>query len=243
MELENLSKHQCFVYRFVKFFQVSRIIAKELEVLSNEIEPDKIIRVLDIGAGPAKYWNDKVLLDFFCKRKVEITLFDATEESGLASPSELISVSKIVGIAPNDLDTFGDSEFDLVIALDLIEHLTKEDGYSLLYQLDRLALKSSLIFTPNGFVWQPPSLNNPFNAHISAWKPRELRQLGWKQQYGNVGFSFFVGPYGLLKYNSRVINLLNTLALPIVRFFPSLGFSFTAIKRQKNSWIKEQRLS
>jgi len=240
---ENLRKYQSYVYKFTTFFQVSRLIAKELEVLSKEIDSNKIIRVIDIGAGPAEYWNDKVLLDFFYKRKVEITLFDATEESGLASPSELIKVSKIVGIAPRDLTTFSDSEFDLVIALDLIEHLTKEDGYSLLYQLDRLALKSSLIFTPNGFVWQPPSLNNPFNAHISAWTSRELRQLGWKKQYGNIGFSFFVGPYGLLKYNSRLIRVLNILALPIVRVFPSLGFSFTAIKRQKNSWIKEQRLN
>jgi hypothetical protein len=243
MATENLSKYKSSIHNFIVFFQVSRIIAKELESLSKKIDQNKIIRVLDIGAGPAKYWNDAVLLDFFRKRKVEITLFDATEESGLTSPSELISVSKIVGIAPRDLDSLQDSEFDLVIALDLIEHLSKEDGYLLLYQLDRLTSKSSLIFTPNGFVWQPPALNNPFNAHISAWKPKELRQLGWKNQFGNVGLFFLVGPYGLLKYNSKVINIINILALPIVRVCPFLGFSVTAIKRQKNSWIKEQKLS
>ena len=243
MATENLRKYQTYINNFVLYFQVSRIIGNELEVLSKIIDQNKTIRVLDIGAGPAKYWNDAILLEFFRKRKVEITLFDATEESGLSSPSELISVSKIVGIAPIDLAVFQDSEFDLVIALDLIEHLSKEDGYLLLYQLDRLTSKSSLIFTPNGFVWQPPALNNPFNAHSSGWKPKELRELGWKKQYGNIGLSFFVGPYGILKYDNKVTNIMNILALPIVRLCPFLGFSFTAIKRQKNSWIKEQRLS
>ena len=242
MVLENLSKKQAYIDNFVKFFQVPRIIRKELDLLSKEIAPNQAIRVLDIGAGPASYWNEKVLIEFFQKRKVEITLFDATEDSGLQSPSALIQVSKVVGIAPRDLEFFQDSEFDLVIALDLIEHLSKENGYLLLYQLDRLASNSSLVFTPNGFIWQPPSLNNPFNAHISAWKPKELRKLGWKKQYGNIGFSIFIGPYGLLKFNSRVLYIANILMLPIVRIFPFLGFSFTAVKRQKNSWIKEQRL-
>ena len=242
MVLKILSKKQSYVNNFIECFQVPAIIEKELELLSKKIDPNQVIKVLDIGAGPAQYWNDKVFLDFFQKRKVEITLFDATEDSGLQSPSELIQVSKVVGIAPQDLDVFQDSDFDLVIALDLIEHLSKDNGYLLLYQLDRLASKSSLVFTPNGFIWQPPSLNNPFNAHISAWKPKELRKLGWKKQYGNVGLVFFIGTYGLLKFNSRLVNIINVLVLPIVRIFPFLGFSFTAVKRQKNSWIKEQRL-
>jgi hypothetical protein len=242
MARENVSKHHPFVYDFVKFFQVQTIIARELEVLSKKIDSSETIKILDIGAGPGKYWNEKVLLDFFKKRKVELTLFDASEDSGLESPSQLISISKVVGIAPKDLDLFQDSEFDLVIALDLVEHLSKDNGYLLLYHLDRLASKSSLIFTPNGFVWQPPALNNPFNAHLSGWKPKELRRLGWKKQYGNLGLSCFLGPYGLLKYNSRLIGIINVLALPMVRMYPFLGFSFTAIKRGKNSWITEQEL-
>lgn len=242
MVLENLSKKQTSINSFVNSFKVQTIIKRELELLSKKIDPNQVIKVLDIGAGPAQYWNERVFLDFFQKRKVDLTLFDAAEDSGLQSPSELIQVSKVVGIAPQDLDVFQDSEFDLVIALDLIEHLSKDNGYLLLYQLDRLASSSSLVFTPNGFIWQPPSLNNPFNAHISAWKPKELRKLGWKKQYGNVGLVFFIGPYGLLKFNSRLVNIINVLALPIVSVFPFLGFSFTAVKRQKNSWIKEQRL-
>jgi hypothetical protein len=73
------------------------------------------------------------------------------------------------------------------VAFDLIEHLSREDGYKLLYEVDRISAFASLIFTPNGFVWQPPTEKNSFDAHLSGWTPSEFRRMGWSKLKGHGG--------------------------------------------------------
>lgn len=192
---------------------------------------DRPIRILDIGSGGAKYWisiSDQtdyaISLDLFDPCAPEIDLNSSTRSG--------FRVKYINGIAPHDLRQIPHDSYDLVVAFDIIEHLPKSDGYLLLYEIDRLTIGESIIFTPNGMVWQPPSINNFFNAHISGWSPGELKSLGWKKVEGHTGIKSLVGPYGLTKIKGPLGKLVY-LTATLVRHLPNSAFAFSAIKVHK----------
>ena len=88
-----------------------------------------------------------------------------------------------------------DKSVDACVCLDVIEHLTKENGFLLLDRLERIARKRVIIATPNGFVPQPPTPDNPFQEHISGWDPEEMRARGYRV-YGLSGYKPWRGMYG-----------------------------------------------
>lgn len=67
--------------------------------------------------------------------------------------------------------------YDLVYCLDVIEHMEKEDGLRLLAELERVAVRRILLFTPNGF--RPQDSDDPWQVHRSGWTADELRGLGY----------------------------------------------------------------
>jgi SAM-dependent methyltransferase len=74
---------------------------------------------------------------------------------------------------------FNDDEFDCAVALDVIEHLTKSAGMKLIADLERVARRRIVVFTPNGFLPQEPYDGNPHQAHVSGWSVEEMRGLGF----------------------------------------------------------------
>lgn len=169
----------------------------------------------------------------------ELFLIDASESFSKIENTFGSNVSMYVGLIPEVLEDFPENFFDVSLALDLIEHFPQHAGINFLYEVDRVTSLSSVIFTPNGLVWQPPSENNPWNAHLSGWSPGGLRNLGWTKIYGSHGLKKFYGPYGLrIKKLNKCTYVLHVLSLPIVKRFPRLAFSFVAIRRIKNPRIK-----
>lgn len=63
---------------------------------------------------------------------------------------------------------FAEGAVDAVAALDVIEHLDKEDGLLLLRRMEAMARKRVVILTPNGFVPQAADAN-PWQEHKSGW--------------------------------------------------------------------------
>jgi hypothetical protein len=215
----------------------------ENEIWAVSLKASRKITVLDLGAGSAPYWRAKRLSQALVDKVVGLTLLDASSEFD-NEELEGIILKRKNGLVPKDLEQIDENEFDLVLALDLIEHLPKHEGYALLYHLDRIAKFSSVISTPTGFAWQPPANNNRYNAHISEWRVKELKKLGWKaRNRGQIGFKLFYGPYGVQKYKGLNWLILEFLALgKIITYpFPRLSFSQIAIKRKKNPWIKIQK--
>lgn len=74
---------------------------------------------------------------------------------------------------------FSPGQFDCCIGLDLIEHLTKEDGLNLIKTMEKIAAKKILLFTPNGFLTQQ-SHDGDLQEHLSGWTAEEMRRLGLK---------------------------------------------------------------
>lgn len=201
------------------------------------------LRVLDIGSGSGSIWLQPDLRGVVNELALKVTLFDAADELDLVDlPGNFTHRN---GYAPSDLKTFDENEFDVVIAFDLIEHLSKDQGYLLLYEMDRLASLASVVFTPNGFLWQPPAVNNPFNAHISGWTPSELAKMGWKST-GLFGFKFLMGPYAAPRFEAKTglgkvaLQYIMAASQLLARRVPFLAFSFFGVKTEKNAFIERQ---
>ena len=77
----------------------------------------------------------------------------------------------------SELGSFDSCSFDCVTALDVIEHIKKAEGLRLLEDMERIAKKRIVVFTPNGFLPQSVHNNNPLQIHKSGWKVKEMRNL------------------------------------------------------------------
>jgi len=121
---------------------------------------------------------------------------------GGASPSRLLGIPYLAGVdghaqslaAARENNThqeyhlgdvrdirklFSPGQFDACIALDLIEHLTKDEGLQLLKDMEKVASKRVIVFTPNGFVPQHGAKDD-LQEHLSGWEPGEMRALGYR---------------------------------------------------------------
>jgi hypothetical protein len=217
---------------------IEDVVRREIRLLSKNFSK-KAITILDLGSGSGWYWNQ--IVKKFNHLSFRITLVDAIQIEDKANLPNAIFERKIIEV-PSGLGQFKDQEFDFVVAFDLIEHLSKEDGYRLLYEVDRIAERSSVIFTPNGFVWQPPSSNNPFNAHISGWKTSELRNLGWKRIRGHTGAKKLRVPYAIPHplISNWPISEIDAFLILLVYRVSGFAFAYSAVKRKKNSRIENQ---
>lgn len=174
------------------------------------------LTVLDLGAGSGSLWSDVSRL---LEKGVtlDITLADGAdvkwaEEQRTWPPN--MSTSRVKISIPEDLGAFRDSSFDIVTAFEVIEHLSVDDGYRLLYQMERISGGIFGVSTPSGFQWQPPSANNPLNAHLSGWTATRLRRYGFRKLRGH-------GPL--------VLPLVRLEIGGIFRFLPKATWAATGI--------------
>jgi ubiquinone/menaquinone biosynthesis C-methylase UbiE len=80
-----------------------------------------------------------------------------------------------------------DRSFDCAIAVEVLEHLDKDEGLKMLKEMERVASKIVLT-TPNGFLpTYAGSNDNPDEKHLSGWSARELAGLGFRV-YGVNGW-------------------------------------------------------
>jgi hypothetical protein len=216
---------------------ISDLLVQEIKQLGKKSTQ---LTILDLGAGSANYWA--YVQKKFPVIQLELDLMDPAIIEGSACPLTNVSQSRIRGNIPKDLTAIPDDASDFVVAFDLIEHLPKDTGVLFLYELDRISSSISVVFTPNGFTWQPPSVNNLFNAHLSGWELRALRNLGWEKIRWHTDFQGLHGPYGMHKDWVKGWTLLGLGALLQILAWKAPGyvFAFSATKQTKNPRILEQ---
>lgn len=128
--------------------------------------------------------------------------------------------------APN----FGDKTYDAVCSLDLIEHLEREKGETLIREMERITRQKVILFTPNGFLPQSGYNGNPWQVHRSGWTVADFRKRHFRV-YGMNGLRFLRGEKALIRWKPvsfwrRVSNLSEYL----VKFIPQLSFQLLAVK-------------
>ncbi len=156
----------------------------------------------------------KTLLDIGCGYNPAIKKVTAGMDRSVGLDAFVPSIDKakqaqthsefIIGDVLTSLENIPDKSFDAVIALDLIEHLEKEKGHWLMKQMERIAKKKAIIFTPNGFVIQRPYDNNPWQEHRSGWSFDEMKGYGYTI-FGFGGYKHLRGERFAIKYKPRVL--------------------------------------
>ena len=125
---------------------------------------------------------------------------------------------------------FKENSFDCVLASDLIEHLSKEDGFKLIEMMEKIAKKKVVIFTPNGFLPQGEYNNNPWQVHKSGWSVEEMRRRGYKV-IGINGWKPLRGERARIKYKPKLFWLIfSILTIPLVRNHPTKAFQILCVK-------------
>jgi len=184
--------------------------------------------VLEIGAGKNSYLK-------LIGKPLKITAIDIHKESLSIGLKKKVFDEIIVGnVLLMDQIIHPDS-FDAVVAFDFIEHLEKEEGHVFLEKCEKIAKKAVIIFTPNGFLEQPASNDNPFQEHKSGWTFNEMKEFNY-MVFGVNGAKCLSG-----KYNIPMIkpisfgNLLRNISSIILRIFKLERYSacILCIKRIK----------
>ena len=134
--------------------------------------------VLDLGCGP----HSMIAILPSHIRKVGVELHEPYYR-------ETLSKGRHHETIQTDLNhvEFEENSFDAVVLLDVIEHLTKEEGNALIQKMQRWARKKVIVYTPNGFVHQDEYDENPLQKHRSGWIVEEMLAKGFKV-YGVNGF-------------------------------------------------------
>jgi len=151
--------------------------------------------VLDLGCGhnsPAKFLDGKHLVGM-----------DGYEPDLKRAKERGTHDEYLLGDIRSAANHAGQRKFDACIALDVIEHLTKEDGWQMLKSMEQLAAKRVVIFTPNGFIPQF-SQNGDLQQHLSGWEPTEMEQAGY-EVLGMHGPKSLRGEKAVIKYRPRAV--------------------------------------
>ena len=104
----------------------------------------------------------------------------------------------ICGDLRNLTHYFQPGQFDACIALDVIEHLPKEDGLKLMRNMELIAKRKVVFFTPNGFLPQKQAADSDLQAHFSGWEAEEMKGHGY-DVVGMLGPKSLRGEYHALK--------------------------------------------
>ena len=206
-------------------------------------EPDDYVAKL-IETGEVK-----LALDFGCGMFSHLTKFrPAIETVGLDGHAAALDVSRaaqahdhyvfgnILALSVEEIqdkieESTGRRTVDLVTAFGSIEHMPKQEGWSLLDRFEKLTEKFILLDTPNGFVPQGPEFGNPFQRHLSGWYPADFEGLGYKV-HGSAGTRYLRGYMGEKKIPLPGVLAVDRVLARVLfaNRFARHGFNLTAIK-------------
>ena len=143
----------------------------------NYIRPSS---VLDIGVGFGKYG---MLLREYLKfwaplddLNVRAGIIDGIEvfESYITPGQKYYYDSIYIGNALDVLPTL--NNYDLILLIDVLEHLNQEDGHRLLALCQKKA-GHVIISTPIKMNVQGAAYGNDFEIHRAQWKPKDFERL------------------------------------------------------------------
>lgn len=133
--------------------------------------------VLDVGCGKVSQLAFLVPQKRLWAVDLNYDAFIAARESGVYQcvfQSNALNIDKL----------FKSKSFDAVVALEVIEHLTREDGIRLQNAMAWVARKKIALSTPNGFLEQSEFDNNALQAHRSGWTCADFEGYKIQGLYG-----------------------------------------------------------
>jgi SAM-dependent methyltransferase len=187
--------------------------------------------VLDLGCGPKSPLSALNHLE----KRVGVEPFGPYLELARANRTHDEFHQKLI----TDLDFKPDS-FDAVIMIDVIEHMSEEDGLVALKLAENWARKKVIINSPNGFIAQKSLDGNPLQEHKSGWSYWKMKELGyisrglagpkWLRQEveaETMGDDLLTS----IRFRPKIFwFIVATLFQPIVFRYPKFAFSLMSVK-------------
>ncbi|MGA0806584.1 MAG: class I SAM-dependent methyltransferase [Pseudohongiellaceae bacterium] len=171
----------------------------QLSPIISWVEQLKPKSVLDVGIGMGQY-------GFLLRTKLEgLNLFRTEGTRGWLTPREdwAVRIDGIEGCAGYltpvqewsynhvfvadalaALARIPDASYELVLAIDIVEHFEKDDALRFLAELRRVSSRAALVSTPKDFYEQHVEAN-PLEDHRSHWDESELRAAGYSEVIPN----------------------------------------------------------
>jgi ubiquinone/menaquinone biosynthesis C-methylase UbiE len=130
---------------------------------------------------------------------------------------------------------FKPGSFDVVLAVDVLQNLSKDEGIKLLQKMKKWAKKKIIIKTPNGFLKQDAYNNNPHQAHLSGWSTKDFKD----QRYTVRGISGWKGwqdineikKYKNAENYSFLRERISNLTQKIIYYYPEPAYELLVIKK------------
>lgn len=193
---------------------------KELKKLTSSCSS-----LLDVGCGensPVKFLSKKIFSVGIDVHKPSLTKSKQNKIHHRYFQMNVIDIDK----------KFAQSSFDLVLASDIIEHLDKKDGLKLIKKMEKIAKKRVIILTPNGFLTQERTNNNPWQLHLSGYSVKEMKAMGYKV-FGINGWKPLKGVRCFVTLRPKYFWLLvSTISQFFVKDSPEHAFSLMCVKEK-----------
>ena len=180
--------------------------------------------LLDVGCGaesPVRHFHRRV------PKLVGVDGFAASIEQSRSKDIhddyaciDLLQIDKV----------FSERSFACVLASDVVEHFSKSAGMELVGKMEKIASKTIVIFTPNGFLPQDEHGGNKLQRHQSGWTVNEMEALGY-DVIGINGWKPLLGEFALPKWRPAAFwRVASRLTQPLVRGYPEQAFQLLCVK-------------
>ncbi len=178
--------------------------------------------VLDLGCGhnsPLKHFSRK---SFF---SVGVDLFKPyllkSKEARIHNDYIMADITRL---------ELTSKSFDAVLALDVLEHLTKADGRNLIENIEEIGSKRVMLVTPNGFLYQRECDENVFQAHQSGWCVKDFRSMGYEVK-GINGLKFLRKENAEIRFRPKALFLiLSYISQILIYNLPNFAFQLFCVK-------------
>ena len=186
--------------------------------------------LLDVGCGSSSP------IGFFSKKKKIYCVGIDSFQPAIEQSKEKNIHNEYIRMDLLDMGKrFKPNSFDCVLASDLIEHFTKEEGIKLIDIFERIAKKRVIIFTPNGFLAKEEHDNNPWQLHKSGWTVKEMREGGYKV-IGINGWKPLRGNHSCVKFRPMYLWLIiSDITQLLTRYIPEKAFHILCVKDNVDS--------
>ena len=190
-------------------------------------------RVLELGCG-----KNSLLVRSGIIKQLRVTGVDIFEpyvklhnSDGLYESCIQADITKI---------DFRPNQFDAVVCMDVLEHISKADGVKLLGKMKAWGRKV-IITTPNGTVPGIPSDGNIHQEHQSGWFAKELEEYGYTV-HGASGWKALRKPDSQLRHLHPFVfwASLSLLSDLIVYFMPDKAFHLRATYEKTDTGTEEK---
>lgn len=182
--------------------------------------------------------NCESVLDLGCANSSPLRYFTVSYSVGVDIHKKYLKESKRLKIhsayicADIRNTQFRENSFDVVLALDVLEHLSKKEGCRLIENMERWTKRKVIIFTTNGFVWQEEYDDNPFQCHESGWQLSELEEKGFRV-YGINGWYVLMGYRGSPRYKPKLFwKVVSDLTQKLTYHYSKYAFQLLCVKEK-----------